>query len=480
MTNDIISNSKEKEIEIRLKNLQEVLAGRGEITIIGHDNIDVDAVLSGVLLTRLLQYLNIKANFAILQPIQKNDTYQIISKLTDIKMEDYETLEENELRTLFLIDHYETKHSGQIIGCIDHHPTEEENTYEFSYVRNCTAVAYMIYELMVAANYPLTAEDVKLVIIAMMVDTTSFRSSKTIPEEVKSAKILAKKYNLDYDYLEQCSLCLTPIEKMDIDEITSNGQKEHNYNGHKVKSAYLQLYDVPNDAVINKWLAYLNSKVKDKAEAELIVFIILDIKLNITYEYQVKSNYIKKIIHDGILSRGKDIMSKIEKRYYNSNNNEEKIEAIIKTFSENKWTIATMESCTGGSLAGAITDVSGASDILHESYVTYCNDAKVKFGVPSKVIEEYSVYSLQTAKAMANAVKNTAQSDVGVGITGQLGRIDPRNIGVENNKAWYCIKTPKNEISAEIIFYVGEDFPRKNKKDLIISEIIEDLEAIFK
>lgn len=480
MTNDSISKSKEKGMEIRLKNLKETLSNRGEITIIGHDNIDVDSVLSGVLLSRLLHYLNIKVHFAILQPIHKNDTYQIVSELTDVRMENYEEVKENELRNLFLVDHYETTHRGQVVGCIDHHPTVKENTYEFSYVGHCTAAAYMIYELMKSANYPLTAEDAKLIIIAMMVDTTAFRSSKTILEEVKVAKDLAERYNLDYDYLEKYCLCLTPIEKMDIDEITSNGQKEYNYNGHKVKSVYLQLDGLPDETTVCKWLKYLNSKVASKMDVtEMIVFIIFDTKLNITYEYHVMNDYTKKIIHNGILSRGKDIMPKIEKRYCIDNSQEKQIEAIVRKFSENGYTIATMESCTGGSLAGAITNISVASDILRESYVTYCNEAKIKFGVPKEIIEEYSVYSLQAAKAMAKAVRNTANSDVGVGITGQLGRIDPRNVGIEDNKAWYCIKTPENEVTAEIILYKG-DIPRKSKKDLIISEIIEDLVAVFK
>lgn len=117
--------------------------------------------------------------------------------------------------------------------------------------------------------------------------------------------------------------------------------------------------------------------------------------------------------------------------------------------------------------------------ILHESYVTYCNDAKIKFGVPRDTIEKYSVYSLQTAKAMAKAVRNNANSDVGVGITGQLGRVDPRNTGVENNKAWYCIKSTENEVLAEIILYKGEAL-RKNKKDIILSEIFGDLVTVFK
>ena len=73
---------------------------------------------------------------------------------------------------------------------------------------------------------------------------------------------------------------------------------------------------MPDGATINKWLTYLKSKVADKtSNIEMMVFIIFDTKSNITYEYQVMPQYAKEIIHNGILSRGKDIMPKIEKRY---------------------------------------------------------------------------------------------------------------------------------------------------------------------
>lgn len=318
MTNGIIT--KDEELLKRLNSLKQCLANRDEISIIGHDNIDVDATLSGILLSKLLKFLNINARFIILQPIKKNVTYEIVSELTDVNMYNYEEKYENDLRNLFLVDHYETTHKGKILGCIDHHPTEKENMYEFSYVRNSSATAYLVYELMRVANYPLTAEEAKLIIISMMVDTTAFRSTKTRPEEVEIAKVLAEEYNLDYKYLEKYCLCLTPIERMDIEEITSNGQKKYDYNGHKATSAYLQLYGMPDEVTVNKWITYLSDKVVDKTlDTEIMVFIVFDTKSNITYEYQIMQYSVKKIIHEGILSRGKDIMPKIEKRYCKAN-----------------------------------------------------------------------------------------------------------------------------------------------------------------
>ena len=166
------------------------------------------------------------------------------------------------------------------------------------------------------SNYPLTAEEAKLIVLSMMVDTVAFRSSKAIPEEVKVAKSLAHEFSLDYSLLESESLCLTPIEKMSMDEITSNGEKKYNYNGHKVRSAYLQLDGMPEKTILNKWLDYIKNKmVHDTFKVEQMVFIIFDVKSNVTYEYQITLNSTKVIVHNGIISRGKDIMPQIEKKY---------------------------------------------------------------------------------------------------------------------------------------------------------------------
>ena len=75
--------------------------------------------------------------------------------------------------------------------------------------------------------------------------------------------------------------------------------------------------------------------------------------------------------------------------------------------------VSTMESATSGQIASLITDTEGASAVLRGAYVTYCNDAKVKCGVPAEVIRSHTVYSTQTAEA--------------IGVTGTMGNVDPAN-----------------------------------------------------
>ena len=80
-----------------------------------------------------------------------------------------------------------------------------------------------------------------------------------------------------------------------------------------------------------------------------------------------------------------------------------------------------MESCTGGAVASILSDVAGASGYLRGGLVTYQTQEKVNAGVAPEVIEEFGVISAETARAMAEAVRERMGAGFGVGITGVLG-----------------------------------------------------------
>ena len=71
------------------------------------------------------------------------------------------------------------------------------------------------------------------------------------------------------------------------------------------------------------------------------------------------------------------------------------MEEVVKRLIDKNKTISTMESCTGGGVANAITNVEGASEVLKFSAVTYSNEFKIKMGVSKDVIDKYSVYSME-------------------------------------------------------------------------------------
>ena len=104
-----------------------------------------------------------------------------------------------------------------------------------------------------------------------------------------------------------------------------------------------------------------------------------------------------------------------------------------------KITITTMESCTGGQISSLITDTEGASAIMKGAFVTYSNEAKIKCGVKEDVIRTYGVYSKETAASMAEVCRKAYDSDIGIGITGSFGNIDPNNADSEPGKVYFAI-----------------------------------------
>ncbi len=96
-------------------------------------------------------------------------------------------------------------------------------------------------------------------------------------------------------------------------------------------------------------------------------------------------------------------------------------EAIGKYLEERNLTLATMESLTGGLIASALTDIHETSAHFLGGIVSYSTMLKERMGVPHELMERYGVISEETARAMAQAVRNFLGSDIGLGITGVAG-----------------------------------------------------------
>ena len=97
-------------------------------------------------------------------------------------------------------------------------------------------------------------------------------------------------------------------------------------------------------------------------------------------------------------------------------------EKVVKMLAERKMTVSAAESCTGGLFAALITNVSGASEVLNESFVTYANSAKMKYlGVKGETLEKHGAVSYETAFEMAEGLRKNTGADVTVGITGVAG-----------------------------------------------------------
>ena len=84
--------------------------------------------------------------------------------------------------------------------------------------------------------------------------------------------------------------------------------------------------------------------------------------------------------------------------------------------------VVTAESCTGGLIAGAITDIAGSSAALERGFVTYSNDSKNEMiGVPAEMIEEHGAVSEEVARHMVLGALNNSNASFGVAVTGVAG-----------------------------------------------------------
>lgn len=95
---------------------------------------------------------------------------------------------------------------------------------------------------------------------------------------------------------------------------------------------------------------------------------------------------------------------------------------VISICTKKSLKIATIESCTGGLLAGSLTAIAGSSLVFERGFVTYSNEAKEQMvGVPADMISQYGAVSEEVARAMAIGGLTASLADIAISITGIAG-----------------------------------------------------------
>jgi nicotinamide-nucleotide amidase len=97
-------------------------------------------------------------------------------------------------------------------------------------------------------------------------------------------------------------------------------------------------------------------------------------------------------------------------------------EALLATLRVRKLMLATAESCTGGLIAGVLTEIAGSSDVVERGFVTYSNEAKMELiGVPEALLAAHGAVSREVALAMAAGALEHSRADIAVAVTGVAG-----------------------------------------------------------
>ena len=137
-------------------------------------------------------------------------------------------------------------------------------------------------------------------------------------------------------------------------------------------------------------------------------------------------------------------------------------EKIVRFLNEHNMMITTVESCTGGLIAARLVNVSGASNVFSEGYITYSEDAKAKMvGVNPETIKKYNVVSEEVAYEMASGGAKTANADVAVSVTvvaGPLGGTKDIPVGTVCIGVYY-----KNKVITEKFLFNGDRLQVRNQ-----------------
>lgn len=282
-----------------------------KIIILGHENPDVDSIVSGYLLEKILTKKGYNAKFVIPDKDINKDTFNICLRngleprnfMMNIDLSDKNS-------KYILVDHHERCVDGDIICIIDHHPTNKTFNIEHYYNKLISSTACFI----ALENESLLDEfDMKLACLATLIDTVSFHSTKGRDIDKEWVVNICNKYKFDYDKLYKEGLYFTSL--VDINTACINGLKRYNFNNKMIESSYIQIENpTKEEDKILKMIDILKERIVIES-LDAFVFIVYDMtKFKTTYYLITKDIVINKK-YDIYASRGNTIIPEIEKYF---------------------------------------------------------------------------------------------------------------------------------------------------------------------
>lgn len=429
------------------------------IKIIGHKHADFDSMVSGYFLENIFLNLGINAQF-VLQDNEEDVFFKekfIGRKRTWRKRDD---------DVLFLVDHT-AEYDLPVVGCIDHHP--EIVHIEKNYINEPkTSCAKVIYDWAQSIGYLVPNGYEVLTVYACYMDSLSFKSTKARQEDLEWCKTIMKKHNMDENEVVTFGYGLTP-KLENFSKYIKTGVKAYPLGDKTIKASYIVVDKDEEDE--NQIISVLRPELNKKIIAWC--FIMFNVITETTRIFLITKDYCLIQTVDKLLSRGKNIIPAV--MYFLTAKNDG---TVTKTLIDRKLEIATMESCTSGLIASNITDYEGASAILKGSCITYSNETKILAGVRRGIIEEYGVYSPETAFEMALTTKMKFKADVGIGITGSFGNLDPNNPDSVAGVIYYEINYSEEENPIKLVYY-NTNMSRKDMKQKTVDIVLATLQTML-
>jgi nicotinamide-nucleotide amidase len=153
------------------------------------------------------------------------------------------------------------------------------------------------------------------------------------------------------------------------------------------------------------------------------------------------------------------------------------VDRLAALLRERQWMLATAESCTGGMIAAACTDLAGSSDWFERGFVTYSNEAKIELlGVDAALIDAHGAVSEVVARAMAFGAVRHSRARVSAavtGIAGPAGGSPEKPVGT----VWFAFMVD-GRLSSETRRFDGDRAAvRRQTVDHALQRLVEHIEA---
>ena len=136
-------------------------------------------------------------------------------------------------------------------------------------------------------------------------------------------------------------------------------------------------------------------------------------------------------------------------------------------------TLATAESCTGGGIGAALTQVNGASAVYKGGIISYCNEIKQRLlSVPGELLDKYGAVSAPVAQAMAQGARTALDADIAVSVTGLAGPAGDE-FGNPVGTVFIGYADEVRCLSRQFLFSGSRDEVRKKAVDAALKLIME-------
>ena len=276
-----------------------------KIIIIGHDNPDVDSILSGILLDRIMKKKGFSSSFVIPDKIIESDTFEVLNFL-GIDFFSFQSSIPQDNVDYILVDHHDRVLPIKPYMIIDHHPDSEfvsdNKFYINSFSSSTSCIIGKKYENL------LDRDDMILILVSALVDTASFHSKKTNPDDTNWLFLKCREFSINIDDYYKLGLCLTNLCD---DNVMFHGLKKYHYKDVSFESSYIQIQNVydNHDFIYNtllKLMDYVN-----KNNLYLFSFIVHDMDLFSSSVFNVYSDYFTYKKYDSYISRGNNVVPSI-------------------------------------------------------------------------------------------------------------------------------------------------------------------------